>query len=54
VAEALSCALLAAILLTAITRPRRLPEAAVAVPAALIVIATGVLPVHQARAAAGQ
>ena len=40
--------LLAAILVTAITRPRWLPEAAVAVPAALIVMLTGALPVHQA------
>jgi arsenical pump membrane protein len=51
-AEALSCVLLAAILLTAITRPKRLPEAAVAVPAALIVILAGALPVHAARAEA--
>src|SRR5450432_1620862 len=35
-AEALSGVLLAAILLTAITRPKRLPEAAVAVPAVLV------------------
>jgi arsenical pump membrane protein len=49
-AEALSGVLLAAILLTAITRPKRLPEAAVAVPAALIVILAGALPVHGARA----
>ena len=49
-AEALSCVLLAAILLTAIIRPKRLPEAAVAVPAALIVILAGALPVHAARA----
>jgi arsenical pump membrane protein len=51
-AEALSCVLLAAVLLTAITRPRRVPEAAVAVPAALIVLLTGALPWHQARAQA--
>jgi arsenical pump membrane protein len=49
-AEALSGVLLAAILLTAIIRPKRLPEAAVAVPAALIVILAGALPVHAARA----
>ena len=40
--------LLGAVLLTAIVRPRRVPEAAVAVPAALIVIVTGALPLHQA------
>ena len=40
-AEAVSCVLLGAMLLTAIIRPRRLPEAAVAVPAALIVVLTG-------------
>ncbi len=44
----MSCVLLGAVLLTAIIRPRRLPEAAVAVPAALIVVLTGALPVHQA------
>jgi arsenical pump membrane protein len=47
-AEALSCVLLGAVLLTAIIRPSRVPEAAVAVPAALIVILTGALPLHQA------
>ncbi len=40
--------LLGAVLLTAIVRPRRVPEAAVAVPAALIVIVIGALPLHQA------
>ena len=44
--------LLAAILVTAITRPRWLPEAAVAVPAALIVMLTGALPVDQAESQA--
>ncbi len=44
--------LLAALLLTAITRPRWLPEAAVAVPAALIVMLTGALPVQQAESEA--
>ena len=40
--------LLGVVLLTAIIRPRWLPEAAVAVAAALIVVVTGALPVHQA------
>jgi len=53
-AEVLSCVLLAAVLITAITRPRRLPEAAVAVPAAALVMLTGALPLHQARIEAGR
>jgi arsenical pump membrane protein len=53
-AEALSCVLLAAVLATAITRPRWLPEAAIAVPAAVLVIVTGALPWHQARTEAGR
>ena len=53
-AEALSCVLLAAVLTTAITRPKRLPEAVVAVPAAAAVILTGALPVQQARVEAGR
>ncbi len=44
--------LLAAVLITAITRPRWLPEAAVAIPAALIVMLTGALPAHQAASEA--
>ena len=48
-AEALSCVLLAAVLITAITRPRWLPEAAVAIPAALIVMLTGALPAIRRR-----
>jgi len=44
--------LLGLVLLTAVIRPRRVPEAAVAVPAALIVILTGALAPHQAGAAA--
>jgi arsenical pump membrane protein len=43
-----SCVLLGVVLLTAIIRPRWLPEAAVAVPAALIVVVTGALPAGQA------
>ena len=46
--------LLAAILITAISRPRRLPEAAVAVPSAIIVIATGALPLRGAWAETGR
>jgi len=42
--------LLAAILAAAVIRPRWLPEAAVAVPAAVIVIVTGALPLAAARA----
>jgi arsenical pump membrane protein len=53
-AEALSCVLLAGVLATAITRPRWLPEAAAAVPAAAVVIVTGALPWHQAAAVAGR
>jgi arsenical pump membrane protein len=40
--------------MAAVIRPRRLPEAAVAVPAAVIVIATGALPWPAARAEAGR
>ena len=40
--------------MAAITRPRWLPEAAVAVPAAVIVIVTGALPLAAARAEAGR
>jgi arsenical pump membrane protein len=53
-AEALSCVLLVAVLITAITRPKRLPEAVVAVPAATAEILTGALPLRQARAEAGR
>ena len=41
---------LAGLLVTAVTRPRWLPEAAVAVLAAVLVIATGALSWQQARA----
>ena len=53
-AEALAAVLLAVILVAAVTRPRWLPEAAVAVAAAVIVIVTGVLPLAAARAETGR
>jgi arsenical pump membrane protein len=53
-AEALAAVLLAVILVTAVTRPRWLPEAAVAVLAAAVVIVTGVLPLAAARAETGR
>ena len=53
-AEALSCVLLAAVLATAITRPKWLPEAAAAGPAAVVVIVTGALPWPQARTEASR
>jgi arsenical pump membrane protein len=53
-AEALAAVLLAAILLAAVTRWRWLPEAAVAVLAAAIVIVTGALPLTAARAETGR
>ena len=51
-AEALAACFLAAVLATAVTRPRRLPEAAIAVPAALLLVATGALKVSTARSEA--
>ncbi len=53
-AEALSCVLLAVLLATAITRPKWLPEAAAAVPAAVLVIITGALPWRLAGTEAGR
>jgi arsenical pump membrane protein len=46
--------LLAAILVAAVTRPRWLPDSAVAVAGAVIVVVTGVLPLAAARAEAGR
>ena len=45
--------LLAAVLAFAVVRPRGLPEAVVAVPAGLLVVATGLVPVSAARAEVG-
>src|ERR1700744_3873232 len=53
-AEALAAALLGGVLVPAVTRPGWLPEAVVAVVAALIVITAGVLPLSAARAEAGR
>lgn len=49
-ATALAVALLAAVLIFASVRPRGLPEVVVAVPAAAILLATGVVSWHEARA----
>ncbi|HEY6497971.1 MAG TPA: SLC13 family permease, partial [Streptosporangiaceae bacterium] len=53
-AEALSAVLLAIILVTAVTRPRWLPDSVAAVAGAVIVIAAGVLPLASARSEAGR
>ena len=50
VSETLAVLLLAATLACAVVRPRGLPEAVVAVPAAGLLLAFGVLPASQARA----
>ncbi|WP_320778345.1 SLC13 family permease [Streptomyces sp. CRN 30] len=51
-AETLSVVLLVAVLAAAVARPSRLPEAAVAVPAAGLVIVTGAVPLEHALAEA--
>ena len=48
-AEALAAALLAAVLAFAVIRPRGLPEAAAAVPAALVVLVSGGIDLDTAR-----
>ncbi|MYY11394.1 arsenic transporter [Streptomyces sp. SID4919] len=53
-AEALSVVLLLAVLACAVMRPRGWPEAVVAVPAAVVVIATGAISLDHARAEAEQ
>jgi arsenical pump membrane protein len=45
----LACCLLAAVLAVAVARPKRIPEAAVAVPAAALLLATGALSLASAR-----
>jgi arsenical pump membrane protein len=52
--EALSVGLLVAVLSFALARPMRWPEAVVAVPAAGIVVGTGAVSVHDARAELGR
>jgi arsenical pump membrane protein len=45
-AETIALLLLAGTLAFAIVRPRGLPEAVAAVPAAVVVVAAGILPLH--------
>ncbi|MET8328063.1 SLC13 family permease [Streptomyces sp. NPDC005181] len=52
-AEIVSVALLLAVLAFAVVRPRGLPEATIAVPAAVLVVALGTVPLADARAQVG-
>lgn len=52
-AEIFSVALLLAVLAFAVVRPRGLPEATVAVPAAVLVVVLGAVPFADARAQIG-
>ncbi|HEY3955931.1 MAG TPA: SLC13 family permease [Streptosporangiaceae bacterium] len=53
-AEGLAVALLAAVLAVAVAHPRRVPEWAVALPAAALLLATGALSLGSARSEAGK
>ena len=50
----MAAVLLAAVLAVAVTHPRRVPEFAVALPAAVLLLATGVLSLGSARSEAGK
>ena len=53
-AESLAVVLLAAVLAVAVIHPRRVPEFAVAIPAAALLLATGALSLDSARGEAGK